>query len=140
MNSLKKFDNLVRFSLSIPEDLLKEFEENYYAEHIKNRSDAFRKLMRDYVSRERWKNNSGEVFATITIVYDHHMSDLTDNLTAVQHDYGGVIVCSTHVHINHSTCLECIITKGLSSSIDKFIAALKKINGIKSLNFSVTSV
>ena len=132
-------DELVRFSITVPENLLSEFEASYYAENRANRSEAVRNLMRDYVSAERWKNNNGEIYATVTIVYDHHLPELARKLTAAQHDCGDIIICSTHVHLNHATCLECIITKGLADDIKTFIDALKNIRGVKTLNVSVTS-
>ena len=132
-------DNLVRFSVTVPEDLLNEFESEYFSENRENRSEAIRNLMRGYISNERWKSGNKKIFATITIVYDHHIPELAGKLTEAQHDCGEIILCSTHVHINHQTCLECIITKGFSNEIQKFIAALKNIRGIKSLNVNVSS-
>lgn len=132
-------DKLVRFSVTVPEDLLAEFEAGYYSENRVNRSEAVRNLMRGYISGERWKSNNGEIYATITIVYDHHLPELTRKLTAAQHDNGEVILCSTHVHISHATCLECIITKGFSKDIQKFTDSLRKIRGIKSLSINVAS-
>ena len=130
---------LVRFSITVPEDLLNEFESEYYSENRENRSEAIRNLMRSYVANERWKTGNKKIFATVSIVYDHHIPELTGKLTAAQHDCGEIIICSTHVHINHSTCLECVITKGFSNEIQKFIAALKDIRGIKSINVNVSS-
>ncbi len=130
---------LVRFSVTVPEKLLSEFESSYYAENRENRSEAVRNLMREYISRGRWRCSGGEVCATVTIVYDHHLPEVTRNLTAAQHDFGQVIICSTHVHLNHHTCLECVITKGLSQDIQHLIDALRKIRGIKSLNINVTA-
>lgn len=132
----EKREKLVRFSITVPEELLSEFESSYKRE---NRSEAVRNLMRSHISSERWKANSGEIFATVTIVYDHHLPELTRKLTAAQHDYGNIIICSTHVHLNHSTCLECIITKGLAHDIQDFTEALEDIRGIKSLNINVTT-
>ena len=130
---------LVRFSVTIPEGLLTEFEGSYYAENRPNRSEAIRSLMREYISSERWRCSGGEVCATVTIVYDHHLPEVTRSLTAAQHDCGNVIICSTHVHLSHSTCLECVITKGLAADIQAFIGALRKIRGIKSLGVNVTA-
>ena len=132
-------DKLIRFSITIPESLLSEFEASYYAENLPNRSEAVRSLMRGYISSERWRCSEGEVCATVTVVYDHHLPELTRELTAAQHDAGDVIICATHVHLNHETCLECIITKGQAGGIQAFIEALRKIRGIKSLNVNVTS-
>ncbi|MBQ7544755.1 MAG: nickel-responsive transcriptional regulator NikR [Synergistaceae bacterium] len=130
---------LVRFSVTVPEGLLEEFEGSYYAENLPNRSEAIRSLMRGWISSGRWRCSEGEVCATITIVYDHHLPELTRQLTAAQHDFGQVIICSTHVHLNHSSCLECIITKGETKEIQALIDALKKVRGIKSLNVNVTA-
>ena len=129
-------ENLIRFSVTVPKNLLNEFENN---SEKNNRSEALRDLMREYISRERWKFNDGILYATITIIYDHHLPELSRNLTAVQHDFGKIIICSTHVHLNHETCLECLITKGLAEDIKNCIETLKKIRGIKNLNFSVTT-
>lgn len=132
-------DKLIRFSVTIPESLLSEFEASYYAENLPNRSEAVRSLMRSYISSERWRCSEGEVCATITIVYDHHLPDVTRQLTAAQHDYGQVIICSTHVHLSHSVCLECVITKGQAQEIQALIEALRKIRGINSLSVNVTA-
>ena len=132
-------ENLVRFSITVPEELLTEFETSYYENHRANRSEAIRSLMREYVSGERWQLNDGEICATVTIIYDHHLPELTRSLTAVQHDSGDVIICSTHVHLSHTSCLECIITKGNSQDIQKFVDALRKIRGIKSLSVNVSA-
>ena len=131
-------EKLIRFSITVPEDLLSEFEAEYYAENRPNRSEAVRSLMREYISGERWRCVDGQVCATVTIIYDHHVPELTRSLTSVQHDFGDVIICSTHVHLSHSSCLECVITKGNSQDIQKFIEALRKVRGIKSLNVNVT--
>ena len=132
-------EKLIRFSVTVPEDLLTEFESQYYAENRKVRSEAVRSLMREYISGGRWHISGGEVCATITVVYDHHLPELTRSLTSAQHDFGDVIICSTHVHLNHETCLECIITKGNSHDIQGLVDALRKIRGIKSLNVNVTA-
>ena len=132
-------ENLVRFSITVPEDLLSESEAEYYADNRDNRSEAVRSLMREYLSRERWKESESEICATVTIVYDHHLPEVTRSLTSAQHDSGDVIICATHVHLNHSTCLECIITKGNSKDVRKLVVALRKIRGIKSLSVNVTT-
>ena len=132
-------ENLVRFSITVPEELLSEFESSYYENHRPNRSESVRTLLREYLSRERWKGSEGEICATVTIVYDHHLPEVTRNLTAAQHDSGDVIICATHVHLNHHTCLECVITKGNSEDIQKLVEALRKIRGIKSLSVNVTT-
>ena len=128
-------EKLVRFSITVPENLLSEFEQS---SNNGNRSESLRELMRSYISDQRWKNN-GEICAVISICYDHHIPKLTRELTSAQHDFGDIIICSTHVHLSHETCLECVIAKGLSRDIQKFTESLKNIRGIKSLKFNILS-
>ncbi|MCR4818076.1 MAG: hypothetical protein K5841_03860 [Fretibacterium sp.] len=62
-------------------------------------------------------------------------------LTGVQHDHSGIILCTTHVHADHNTCLECVIMRpaervsqrGAPLEVKKFLEALKGIRGIRSL-------
>ncbi len=138
----KKFarDKLIRFSITVPESLLNEFESSAQTSgKSANRSERIRELMRKNVVSERWRGGNNMLFATVTIVYDHHLPELVRNLTAVQHDHGNLIICSTHVHINHTTCLECVITKGNARKLEAFINDLESIKGIKSVNISSAS-
>ncbi len=132
-------NNLARFSVTMPDELLEEFDRHIGSEGRENRSEVLRGLVRKYIAEERWKGNQGEVYGTVTLIYDHHVPELMRELTGAQHDHGDIILCSTHVHVNHETCLECIIMKGLSSEIQNFISSLKKIRGIKSIEVVITS-
>ncbi len=131
---------LARFSVTMPESLLAEFDRQTGAAGKENRSEALRGLVRRYIAEGRWRSGEGEVYGTATLVYDHHLPNLTRELTELQHDHGDVILCSTHVHVSHETCLECVIMKGRSLEIQKFIKALGRLRGIKSLDTVVTAV
>ncbi len=132
-------EKLVRFSVTMPEGLLEEFDLRLRRTGKANRSEVIRGLVRRYVTEERWQEQDGEVYGTVTLVYDHHHSWITQKLTALQHEHGGVILCSTHVHMAHDTCLECIILKGKSPAIEGFVTALGTVKGLKSIETAVSS-
>jgi CopG family nickel-responsive transcriptional regulator len=48
----------------------------------------------------------------------------------LQHDFGQIIVCSTHVHIDHDHCFEVIVLRGPSKEVKRFVEAL---SGLKSV-------
>ena len=135
----RKRETLARFSITMPEPLLQELDQRIQNSGRKNRSEAFRTLLRRYIAEEKWRaaagsgQEGGEVYGTVTLVYDHHQPNLTRKLTGVQHDHGQVILCTTHVHVDHDTCLECIVMRGSPAEVQKFLEALKTIRGIKSL-------
>ena len=132
-------EKLVRFSVAMPEPLLLEFDRRLARRGNKNRSEALRGLVRRCIAEDRWDGDDSAVYGTVTLVYDHHLPGLTRELTGAQHDHGAIILCSTHVHVTHDTCLECIILKGASSDIQKFIGVLRAIRGIKSLDTVIAS-
>jgi CopG family nickel-responsive transcriptional regulator len=132
-------EKLVRFGVTVPEDILAEFDRRLEQSGKSNRSDMIRQLMRAYITEERWREEEGRVYGTVTLMYDHHAPLISRKLTALQHDHGEVIICSSHVHVGHDACLECIILRGAASRIRAFIGALGRIKGLKSLDTVITS-
>ena len=132
-------EKLARFGVTVPENVLEEFDERLARSGKTNRSDVIRKLMRSYITEERWQEEDAQVYGTVTLMYDHHQPCISKDLTSVQHDHGTIIVCTNHVHVDHDTCLECIVLRGDASRIRTFINALGKIKGLKSVDTVITS-
>ncbi|HQI77326.1 MAG TPA: nickel-responsive transcriptional regulator NikR, partial [Candidatus Latescibacteria bacterium] len=86
---------LARFSVAVGEDLLKRFDRLIRESGYSNRSEALRDLIRDRLVAEQWVAGE-EVVATITLVYDHHVRDLAERLTQVQHQRTDRIISSLH--------------------------------------------
>ena len=132
-------EKLSRFGVTVPEDMLKEFDLRLQTTGKYNRSDVIRQLMRRFVTEGRWQEESGQVYGSVTLMYDHHSSSVSKDLTAAQHVHGETIVCTTHAHIDHDTCLECIVLRGDASRIRAFVESLGKIKGIKSIDTVIAS-
>ena len=132
-------EKLVRFGVTVPENLLSEFDLRLKRSGRNNRSDVIRQLIRNHITEDQWREEGGQVYGTVTLMYDHHFSGISKELTSTQHDHGENIICTTHVHVNGDTCLECIVLKGSASRIRAFIDALGKIKGIKSIDTVITS-
>ena len=67
---------------------------------------------------------------TLTLVYDHHRTQLGDKLAQLQHDHTDLIVATTHVHLTHDVCLEVIILRGPAQRLQQIAAQLKGLKGI----------
>ena len=132
-------ERLVRFGVTVPEDVLAEFDRRLERAGKDNRSDVIRQLMRRHIAEERWREEDGQVYGTVTLIYAHHSSTITKDLTALQHDHGELVVCTTHIHADHDTCLECVVLRGDASHVRAFVEALGKIKGIKSAEIVITS-
>ena len=125
---------LIRFGVAVPENLLQSFDKRLENAGLPNRSEALRQLIREDVSRDTWQKGSGQVYGTITLTYNHHSNDVTARLTGLQHDFGDIIVCTTHVHADHDHCLETVIVRGDVESVKEFIASLRALKAVSSVN------
>src|SRR5512146_585360 len=95
---------LVRFGVAMEQALLDRFDELLARRGYENRSEALRDLVRRELDQDAWQ--SGELTcATVTIVYDHHVRELVDRLTGIQHDHGEYIISTLHVHLDHDHCM-----------------------------------
>ena len=121
---------VMRFTVSVEEDLLSDFDRYCKQEKFATRSEAVRQLIRDRLTSRAWQSGSQEVAGTLTLVYDHHRSQLGDRLTQLQHDNTDLIVSTTHVHLNHHLCLEVIILRGPATRLQQIAAQLKGLKGI----------
>lgn len=120
-----------RFSVSMASSLLGTFDEHIQRAGYANRSEALRDLMRDYLVRQQWQIPDVEVVGTITLVYDHHTSDIEHHLTHLQHEHSANICCSTHVHLDEHNCIEVIVIRGLGPTIESIADQLIASRGVK---------
>lgn len=119
-----------RISISIDKPLLERFE-TYVAEHgYPTRSEAIKGLMRQALVEQEWQKGT-DVAGALSLVYDHHKHGTMDKLTSAQHDFGDLIVCTQHVHLDHHNCMEVIVVRGAAAQIRKLVAHIKSIKGIK---------
>ena len=82
---------VIRFGVSLEQDLLESLDNFAEQNNLANRSQAIRKLINNYTVSSKWESNS-VVAGSITIIYDHHKHNLLKKLTDVQHDYNDTIL------------------------------------------------
>ena len=67
---------------------------------------------------------------TITLVYDHHTRELTDQLTEIQHDHDAEVLSTLHVHLDRHHCLETVVVKGDAAVVQSIADKLIGIRGV----------
>ena len=131
--------DLIRFGVSIPEDLLDKFDALISEQGYTNRSEAIRDLIRDRLVGDHWTELEHEVVGTVTVVYDHEQSDLAQKLTQIQHQQHDLIVSSVHVHLDHHNCLEVLIMRGTAGDVKKTGDKLIATRGVKHGKITMTT-
>lgn len=120
-----------RYTITIPEELLEGFDALIEKKGYSNRSEAIRDLVRNSLVEEEWAADEDQVAATVTLVYDHHIPELTEKLTDLQHHHGDIVVATTHIHLDNHNCLEVIILRGESVSVKALAEKMVAVRGVK---------
>ena len=130
---------LVRFGVSIENELLKKFDYFIKAKQYTNRSEAVRDLIRQELVQKQWQSG-GQVVGAVTLIYDHHKRELVNKLMDIQHDFGSLIIAAQHVHLDHHHCLEIIAVKGEAQKVQRLADSLRAVKGVKhgALSMSTT--
>ena len=129
---------LKRFSISLDDKLLAQFDDYIQPRGYSNRSEAVRDLIRKVLVNEEWEQDS-EVVGVVTLVFNHHQPQLQEKITELQHAYHHQITSTTHVHMDHHNCLEVTIVKGRASQVRELAENLIALRGVKNGNLTMSS-
>ena len=109
----------LRFGISIDAKLLEKFDRLIEHKGYVNRSEAVRDLIRASLIEVKWEDDEEAMVGTVTLVYNHHVRDLSDKLTEHQHAYHHQIISALHVHLDAHNCLEVLVVRGKAREIKK---------------------
>lgn len=130
---------VVRFGVSADEKLLERFDALIVEKGYVNRSEAIRDLIRGALVEEQLEIGEEQAVGSVTLLYDHHFSDLSDKLTEHQHSHHQAIVASLHVHLDHHNCLEVVLLRGKGRDIKQLADELISTKGVKHGKFVATA-
>jgi CopG family nickel-responsive transcriptional regulator len=126
-------EDTIRFTVSLPRPLLEELDRRVVGKGYASRSELVRDLIRERLVEQTWEDPEAEVAGVLTIVYDHHQRELTQQMLDIQHDEYVHVVATTHVHLDHHNCLETIIIRGQPDQIERLRL---EIGGLRGVRFS----
>lgn len=132
--------DLIRFGVAMDSDLLDRFDDFVARRGVAhNRSEAVRDLVRDALVEADSEVSEGEMVGTVTMVFDHGASDLTDRLDAVQHAHHDNVISSMHVHLDAHTCLEVLVLRGPAATVRSIADTLLGTKGVHHGKLVMTS-
>jgi CopG family nickel-responsive transcriptional regulator len=128
----------IRFSVSLPANLLEELDRRVTNRGYASRSELVRDMIRERLVEDAWQGGD-EVAGVLVITFDHHQRELAQKLIDIQHNQDVHVLCSTHVHLDHHNCLEAIILKGRPAEIEHIAAEIGGLKGVKFAKLTRTS-
>jgi len=139
VNLSYRMSQLCRIGVAIDEELLNRFDSLIAKRGYTNRSEAFRDLIREELVETAWQSPDSHVVGTLTLVYNHHVRQLSEKLTDMQHDFHHNVLSTLHVHLDHDHCLEVLVVRGKASVVQKFADALLATKGVKHGRLTMTT-
>ena len=130
--------DLERLSFTIEKNLAAKLEKLMRAGKFRNRSEYIRDLIRSRLVEDQWEKDE-EALGTITLIYNHHMRQLSDKLTDIQHHHHDAVLATTHVHLDHHLCAEMIMVRGKAHLIREMAEAIGQQKGVLHASLSMSS-
>jgi CopG family nickel-responsive transcriptional regulator len=121
---------LCRIGVALDSDLLEQFDSLIGKLQWANRSEAFRDLIRDRLVADKLSSGKAMVMGTVTLIYDHNASGVTEKLAEIQHEHHDLVVSTSHAHLAHDSCLEVMIVRGEARVVEKFAGRMIGLKGV----------
>ena len=129
-----------RIGVSLETTLLAAFDALSEEKGYPNRSEAIRDLIREKLGAERLRDPDSEAMAVVQLVYDHHVTKLTEKLLHLQHSHLLETICSLHVHLDHHHCMELIVLKGKVREIHRVGEQMVSLKGVRQGHVNLMAV
>jgi CopG family transcriptional regulator, nickel-responsive regulator len=129
-----------RFTISLDDDLARDFDAFVAARGHENRSEAVRDLIRARLEAERQSASSGHCVASLSYVYNHHARELAERLATQQHAHHDLTIASLHVHLDHENCLESVLLQGPTAAVRELAGRLTAEPGVRHGALNLVSV
>lgn len=120
-----------RITISVEDSLAEDFERLLKEKHYKNRSEAFRDLVRHELAQRTIESSSGDAVALVSYVYNHHSRQLSERMIEHQHTNGDMVVSALHVHVDPENCLEAVVLRGKTTQVRDFANSLIAETGVE---------
>jgi CopG family nickel-responsive transcriptional regulator len=131
-------EKVARISMSLPDDLLNDFDDTAKKKGYLKRSEAIRDALRNFILESKWTTDENAVLTgTISLVYDHEVRSLVDKLIDIQHDSGVLIKASLHLHLDEHNCMEIIAMEGKAKELKRLSETMLSRRGVKILKMTI---
>lgn len=122
-------------SISVPEELLKKFDEVSRSKGFRSRSDAVKETMRTLVDEVEWEKADGENQMVITMIYEE--PGPRGELSVLQHRYEEVQMM-LHLHLEKGQCMEVFIARGPNAVLKEILGKIRRVKGVRSIRYIST--
>jgi len=130
---LMRGTTISRVSISLPSDLLREFDQLTSEIHY-DRSKAIQAAMRLFLTDQKdLRQRKGSLLGAVAVTYDHEVRGLEEKLTDIQHAFTTIVRGAMHIHLDERNCLQIIAVKGSAQRVRRLVQELMAQRGVKQI-------
>ena len=130
--------NVRRFSVSLPPNLIEEFDETWQNMRYNNRSKAVHDAIRSFISEVKWMQNESGVGVGVIIVLRYlNRPSVVEKVLAGQQEYKGIITSIHQRYFEENKMLEIIEVEGKVGEIKQLTQEIMAKKGVKQVKASI---
>ncbi len=127
----KDSSQLVRFSVSMPQDVAGSLDTMSAERGFANRSQCLTSLVRDRLVLHASQSGNRVMMGIISLIYDHGKRDLQNKLTDLQHKYLKEIITIQLVHLEQHQSLQVILVQGPARTLRVIANEMISLGGVR---------
>jgi CopG family transcriptional regulator, nickel-responsive regulator len=118
--------------VTLDDDLVADLDRFMSARGYQNRSETIRDLARAGMQQALQETgDGGDCVGALVYVYDHEVRELAKRLVNAQHEHHDLSLCTTHLHLDHASCLEVVVLRGPTKDVRHFAEHVIAERGVR---------
>lgn len=122
-----------RISISLPEELLDQFDTMVVERGFESRSQAICDMINQQLNEHRRDLDGGVMAGTINLVYNHAVAGVQKKLHDLQYEHIDEVISSLNVNLTHTNTLSVVLVQGPANKLkmiaDKMITQRGVVTG-----------
>jgi CopG family nickel-responsive transcriptional regulator len=131
-------DTAHRITISLPDQVFRQFAEVMDERGFQNRSQAIAEVLSQHVADYYSLKGNRLMAGTITLFYDHKRSGLKQQIADIQHEHIREVISSLHVLLENSNTMEVILVQGPAKRLRQIANRLLACKGVLAGRLNLT--
>lgn len=128
-------------SISMPDELERRIDEFAETHGYTGRSEVVREATRSLLSEfEDHRLEERDLMAVITVLFDHHMRSVEEQMMHLRHDHESLVSANFHGHVGDHYCMELFVLEGSLDEISEFVGRVRAVPDTLTVDYSVIPV
>jgi CopG family nickel-responsive transcriptional regulator len=121
---------LVRFSVSMPANIVRDLDRVAGGRGFANRSQCLASMIRECVTDFDASQDDRVMMGIFSLIYDHRKRNLQNRLTDLQHRYLKEIVTIQLVHLERDQSMQILLIQGPAGTLREIANTFAALKGV----------